>query len=136
MEILGKKSTQKKVPPGSKPNPIPNLTLTLPLTPHRGLYSWGIFSWHHNWINLTPYTLVNSEELFFLREIHIFHFVKYSSIIWIPISWTSWLTNTAQKMKFSIKNFVSKCDQICSFLQIWSHLLTKSIMENFIFRAV
>ena len=30
--------------------------------------------------------------------------------------------NTAQKIKFSIKNFFSKCDQIHSFLQIWSHL--------------
>ena len=26
--------------------------------------------------------------------------------------------NTARKMKFSIKDFFSKCDQICSFLQI------------------
>ena len=43
---------------------------------------------------------------------------------------------TAQKMKFSIKNFFSKCDQICSFLRIWSHLLKKSLMENFIFCAV
>ena len=40
--------------------------------------------------------------------------------------------DTAQKMKFSIKNFLSKCDQIRSFLWIWSHLLTKSLMENFI----
>ena len=30
---------------------------------------------------------------------------------------------TAQKMKFSIKNFFSKCDQIRCFLRIWSHLL-------------
>ena len=30
---------------------------------------------------------------------------------------------TAQKMKFSIKDFFSKCDQIRSFLQIWSHLM-------------
>ena len=43
---------------------------------------------------------------------------------------------TAQKMKFSIKNFFSKRDQICSFLRIWSHLLKKSLMENFIFCAV
>ena len=28
---------------------------------------------------------------------------------------------TAQKMKLSIKDFYSKCDQICSFLRIWSH---------------
>ena len=31
--------------------------------------------------------------------------------------------HTAQKMKFSIKDFFSKCDQI---LWIWSHLLKKS----------
>ena len=36
-------------------------------------------------------------------------------------------------MKFSIKCFFSKCDQ---FLWIWSHLLKKSLMENFIFYAV
>ena len=28
---------------------------------------------------------------------------------------------TAQKMKYSIKDFFSKCVQICSFLRIWSH---------------
>ena len=39
-------------------------------------------------------------------------------------------------MKFSIKDFVSKCDQIRRKLRIWSHLLTKSLMENFIFCAV
>ena len=40
---------------------------------------------------------------------------------------------TAQKMKFSIKGFFSKCDQSCRKLRIWSHLLKKSFMENFIF---
>ena len=39
-------------------------------------------------------------------------------------------------MKFSIKDFFSKCDQIHSFLPIWSHLLKKYLMEKFIFRAV
>ena len=43
------------------------------------------------------------------------------------------LTHIAQKMKFFIKDFFSKCDQICSFLWIWSHLLKKSLMENFHF---
>ena len=43
---------------------------------------------------------------------------------------------TAQKMKFFIKDFFSKSDQIRSFLWIWSHLLKKSLMENFIFCAV
>ena len=39
-------------------------------------------------------------------------------------------------MKFSIKEFFSKYDQIRSFQRIWSHLLMKSLMENFIFCAV
>ena len=39
-------------------------------------------------------------------------------------------------MKFSIKDFLSKSDQIRSFLQIWWQLLKKSLMENFIFCAV
>ena len=39
-------------------------------------------------------------------------------------------------MKFSIKGFFSKCDQIRRRLRIWSHLLTKSLMENPFFCAV
>ena len=39
-------------------------------------------------------------------------------------------------MKFSIKDFFNKCNQILSFLRIWSHLLEKSLMENFIFCAM
>ena len=42
-------------------------------------------------------------------------------------------SGTSQKMKLSIKDFLSKFDQIRSFLQIWSHLLEKSLMENFFF---
>ena len=41
----------------------------------------------------------------------------------------------AQKIKFSIKEFFSKYDHIRSFLQIWSHLLKKSLMKNFTFCA-
>ena len=43
---------------------------------------------------------------------------------------------TAQKIKFSIKDFFSKCDQIRRKLRIWSHLLKKSLMESFIFCAL
>ena len=39
-------------------------------------------------------------------------------------------------MKFSIKDFFSKCDQIHRILPILSHLLKKSLMENFISCAV
>ena len=43
---------------------------------------------------------------------------------------------TAQKMKLSIKDFFHKYDQIRRKLRIWSHVLKKSFMENFIFCAV
>ena len=40
------------------------------------------------------------------------------------------------KMKFSIKDFFSKSEQICRKLWIWAHLLKKSLIENFVFCAV
>ena len=43
---------------------------------------------------------------------------------------------TAQKMKFSIKDFFSECDQIRSKLRIWSHLLEKSLLEKLLFCAL
>ena len=49
---------------------------------------------------------------------------------------TSHYSDTAQKMKFSMKNFFSKCDQIRMKLRIWLDLLKNSLMENFIFCAV
>ena len=39
-------------------------------------------------------------------------------------------------MKFSIKDFFSKCEQILRKLRICSNLLKKTLMENFIFCAV
>ena len=42
-------------------------------------------------------------------------------------------TLTEQKMKFSIKDVFSKCDQIRSFLWMWRHLLKKALMKNYIF---
>ena len=49
--------------------------------------------------------------------------------------WTI-LKNTAQKLKFSIMDFFSKCDKIRRKLRIWSHLMKKSLQRNFIFCAV
>ena len=43
--------------------------------------------------------------------------------------------NTAQKMKFSIKDFFSICDQIRRKLRIRWHILKKSLMKYFIFCA-
>ena len=39
-------------------------------------------------------------------------------------------------MRFFIKDFYSKCDQIRRKLRIWSHLLENYLMENFILCAL
>ena len=50
------------------------------------------------------------------------------------------MIGTAKKQKKKkevfLKYFFGKYDQICRKLQIWSHSLKKSLMENFIFCAV
>ena len=75
------------------------------------------------------------------KIIHRVSFIKYVSfktsqkIILSLGKIYSWFKRniTAQKMKFSINYFFSKCDQISSFLRIWSYLMKKSLMENFTF---
>ena len=42
--------------------------------------------------------------------------------------------HSEQKIKFSIKDFVSKCDQIRRKLPIWSHLL--NYYYNFIYSRI
>ena len=44
--------------------------------------------------------------------------------------------NITLHKKLPIKDFVSKCAQIHRKLRIWSHLLKKSLMGNFIFCVV
>ena len=69
------------------------------------------------------------QKHFFLRE-HLWkvsseHFIRWNSEALL-----------LKKIKFSIKDFFSKCDQISRKLRIWSHLLKKSLMENLFFCAV
>ena len=47
-----------------------------------------------------------------------------------------YISYTAQKMKISITDFCSKCDQVCRKLWICSHLMKKSVIENCIFCAI
>ena len=56
--------------------------------------------------------------------------------VWQGPKYTTGIWYNAQKIKFSIKGFFSKFDQIQSFLRICSYLLKKFLMENFIFCAV
>ena len=46
-----------------------------------------------------------------------------------------WQRLNSQKLKFLIKDFLSKYDQICWKLRIRQHLLKKSLMKNFFFCA-
>ena len=63
---------------------------------------------------------------------------RFSSILFCPNISAGFeeATTTAQKMTFSMKDFFSDCDQSHRKLWIWSHLLKKPLMENFIFCAV
>ena len=60
--------------------------------------------------------------LFFQYNENILHCTK---LMWTGLR--SITTNTVQKMKFSITDFVH------SFLRVWSHFLKESLMKNFIF---
>ena len=63
-----------------------------------------------------------------LRWDYLSYFGKILFNVLLSFPYTS-----AQKMKFSIKNYFSKCDQIRKKLRIWLHLLKSSLMENFSF---
>ena len=61
---------------------------------------------------------------------------NYCSLTWMLHSRRNNNIIHSKKIKFFIKDFFSKCDQIRRKLRIWSHLLKKSLMESFIFCAV
>ena len=60
----------------------------------------------------------------------------FSLVVKIGLKWLNTGIYSAQKMKFFIKYIFSECDQIYGKLQVWSRLLKKSSMENFIFCVV
>ena len=60
-------------------------------------------------------------------QIHLIH--RLSLMLYLMFM----MCSTAQKMKFSAKDFFSKREQIHRKLKIDSHLLKKPLIENFIF---
>ena len=81
-------------------------------------------------IIIGKYLLLKSQNLFSTSFLFLFiivatYILQFTLIVFLAAV-------TAQKVKFFIKDFCNKCDQIRSFLQIGSHLLKKSLMENFI----
>ena len=61
------------------------------------------------------------------RGSHHRKFEHTATKIWTCVERKFWLSSMyiLQKIKFSVKDFFSKCDQIRRKLLIWSHLLKK-----------
>ena len=72
------------------------------------------------------------------RDIKVFHFTKGKNTkeknpAECQSAETNWKCIENEHLSMGC---LSKCDQICSILRIWSHFLKKSLMENFNFCAV
>ena len=63
-------------------------------------------------------------------------YLGFMNIIWLTLLSYYLEVNTAQKMKFSIEDFFTKCDHTRGKLRVWSNLTKKSLMRNSIFCAV
>ena len=77
-----------------------------------------------------------SDRLLVCSCSHLVSFLSAPGEFLLSCYWLSTLFTLHKKMKFSVRDFFSKCDKIRSFLRIWSHLLRKSVMKNFYFCAV
>ena len=66
------------------------------------------------------------------RTLSVLGYFEILCIKWL-IAVNVFIYRCTQKKKFPIKDFFSKCDQIRSFLLIWSHLLRKSLIKNIYF---
>ena len=64
----------EKRPSDSKPNPIPNLNLTLLLTPHGGLFSRGFFRLRFYCISIEKFLLFSNENFQSIEKyLHLKH---------------------------------------------------------------
>ena len=91
--------------------------------------------------SITPTYITSKSLLIKMRLRHKYFPVNFTNFFRTPFSQnTPQKVQTAnplhKKMKFSIKDFFRKCDYIHRKLRTWSHVLKKSLMENFIFCAV
>ena len=95
-------------------------------------------------INILIYRKQNEESkrtMFFIKDFNPFmyyytlhrsrkHFCYYCLLIFRTTNVLKCILHCT-KIKFSISDISSKCDQICSFPRIWSNLLKKSLMKSF-----
>ena len=64
------------------------------------------------------------------------HVYSLDYLFFFNFNYENTRTITTQRIRFSVKDFFSKCDQIQNDLRIWSHLLKNFLMEHFIFCAL
>ena len=91
------------------------------------------------WDSCQSFKRNSLKHLCLKREISVSAYIMFTCYFILCTNYLIWHeveTYTVQKIKFSIKDFFSKRDQIRSFLRIWSYLLKKSLMKNFIFWVV
>ena len=115
---------------------LPVLMMSLVLVRRQSLTN-NVHILTYHWSITSMYWLCCLRTKFFRNLWIIFSQVKLKTLCFIV--WDSCkqqCPSTAQKLKFSIMDFFSKYDQIRKKLRIWSHLLKKSVMENFIFYTV
>ena len=98
-------------------------------------YCWVILWWRYSYLQKGQdqdenYRSCRSQVFFKIGVLK-----NFASFTGKHLCWSLFLITlqVSQKIMFSIKDFFSKFDQICNFLRIWSYLLKKSLMENFIF---
>ena len=100
------------------------------------LQPWDVLFRDNN-NGLTYYHLSLERMILFFNMPHEYQITsneKWISTMIFVLTTTG--SHIAHKIKFFINDFFSKYDQIHSFLRIWSHLLKKSFVKIFIFRAV
>ena len=70
------------------------------------------------------------------KQLYQKRFYRKCYCVNFPIFFKAPILQTVQKMKFSIKDFFGKYDQIHRKPRIWTHLVKKCLKENFIICAV
>ena len=88
------------------------------------------------WQDSNSHLLILNENFIFVQCYCRAMFTLLPYCATLPLFFIPSNLSLHKKMKFSIKDFFSKSAQIRSFLRIWSHLMKKYLMENFIFCEV
>ena len=101
-------------------------------------FLWKVFQHFYRWLT--------SHCSCYLNLLHSQKIRTFSTTIFVVtyksfaknhfLSWVDICKYAPQKLKFSMKDLFSKSDQIRRKLRSWSHLLKKSLIENFFFCSV